>query len=181
MNIFKDTIKKFKVGKHQLDWVAGLLSIPAILTVIILNLNNLNSQKKKTETAEGKPTEKIIVVPENNSGSQPISPTSSVCKKEVGPISITSPREEATVTDNPACITIKYDDQNFCSAVWSYRINGGGWSEYNSNSPCLYNLPSGDVKFELRVQSAVSQDQETLTRNFIYKNQNPTSTPSANY
>ena len=181
MKIFKNTIKKIKVGKHHLDWIAGLLSIPVLLSVIILNLNNLNSQKKNTSTPTS--TEKVIVVPQNNNqASTPkVEPTNASCKKEVGPISITSPKEGATVTDNPACITIKYDSQNFCSVVWSYRINGGGWSEYNSNSPCLYNLPSGDVKFELRVQSAVSQDQETLTRNFIYKNQNPTSTPSANY
>lgn len=175
----KKYIKKLKIRKNHLDWIAGALSIPVLLTIIILNLNNLNSQKKNTTPSEPKPIEKVIVVPQNGDKSIP-QPTNSSCRKDVGPIEITTPKEGETATENPVCINIKYSDSSYCSVIWSYRINGGSWSDYNSNSPCLYNLPKGDVKFELRIQSTVSQDQETLTRNFTYEpSPTPTSTPTA--
>lgn len=179
MQFIKKFIKKLQIRKNHLDWVAGALSIPVLLTVIILNLSNLNSQKKNSPTQA--PAEKVIVVPQNNNQSTPgVEPTNVFCKKEVGPISITNPKEGETVTDNPLYITIKYNASDYCSVVWSYRINSSSWSEYNSNSPSLYNLPNGNVKFELRVQSTVSQDTDSLTRNFMYS-VSPTSTPSANF
>ncbi|MCL4417482.1 MAG: hypothetical protein M1365_12460 [Actinobacteria bacterium] len=92
------------------------------------------------------------------------------CKKTVGPISISYPSEGETVSDNPVCITIKYDDPNYCSVVWSYRINNNTWSDYSNNSACLYNLSKGEVKFDLRIQSTVSQDQtKSLSRTFNYQ------------
>lgn len=172
----KKYIKRLKIDKHHLDWIAGALSIPVLLTVIILNLNNLNSQKKNSPTPT--PAEKVIVVPQNNNQTTPVAqPTNATCKKEIGPISITSPREEQTVDTNPVNVAIKYNDPNYCSVVWSYRINNGSWSDYNSNSPSLYNLPSGDIKFDLRIQSTVSQDTDIITRNFTY--QGPTPTPTS--
>ncbi len=183
MNGIKSFIKKIKIGKHHLDWIAGALSIPVLLTVIFLNLNNIASQKKNTvNPPTNQPTEKIIVVPQNSNQepSPTTTPTSSACKKEVGPISITSPAEGDTVTGNPVCVTIKYDDPSYCSVVWSYRINNGDWSGYSNNSPCIYNMPSGNIKFDLRVQSTVSQDQQkTLSQNFEYQAiTTPTATPS---
>ncbi len=168
MELVKKHIKKLKIRKNHLDWIAAVLSIPVLLTVMILNLNNLNSQKKNVDSPTPKPVEKVIVVPQDGDKSTP-QPTNPSCKKDVGPIEITFPKEGEIVTENPVCINIKYSDSNYCSVVWSYRINDGPWSEYNSNSPCLYNLPQGDVKFELRIQSTASQDQEMLTRNFTYK------------
>lgn len=177
MKFINEFIKKLQIRKNHLDWVAGALSIPVLLTVIILNLNNLNSQKKNLP--EPAPTEKVIVVPQNNQ-STPAAQSNTNCIKEIGPISISSPKEEELVTNNPVYITIKYSNPDYCSVVWSYRINGGTWSEYNSNSPSLYNLPNGNIKFELRIQSTVSQDADSLMRNFIYAG-SPTSTPSANF
>ncbi|MBI2031827.1 MAG: hypothetical protein HYT08_04415 [Candidatus Levybacteria bacterium] len=181
MDQIKKFIRKFKVGKHHLDWVAGLLSIPVLLTVIILNLNNLNSQKKNSNnSSENKPTEKVIVVPETKDKQQTLPTTTTLaCKKEIGPISITSPKEGEAVKNNPVCININYDSQNYCSVVWSYRINEGNWSEFSSSSPCIYNAPNGDIKFELRVQSTASQDQQkTIIRNFKYEG-TPVASPSA--
>ena len=127
MEVIKRNIKKLKVGKKHLDWVAGALSIPVLLTVIILNLSNLNSQKKNQPAPS--PAEKVIVVPQNNSESTPqAQPTSTTCKKEIGPISITNPKEGEIVDSNPVYITIKYNNPEYCSVVWSYRINGGSWS-----------------------------------------------------
>jgi len=181
MKQIKQAIKKLKISKHHLDWIAGLLSIPVLLTVIILNLSNL-TQKKNTSTNSSlnKPTEKIIIVPQNKDKEQ-ISPqiTNSACRKEIGPITITSPEENETVRDNPLCINISYENQNYCSVVWSYRINNGDWSEFSNTSPCIYNAPAGNIKFELKIQSTVAQDQQkTLIRNFRYEKESP-ATPSA--
>ncbi len=156
--------------KHHVEYITGILSVPVLLTAVALNFINLQNNTKKQQPASPTPVERQIIVEvkpnENDTGSKatPIP----ACKKEVGPISISSPREGQTLSSNPVCITINYDDENFCSVVWSYRINEGDWSEYNSNSPCLYGLPTGDVKFELRLQSTVSQDAETIERNFKY-------------
>lgn len=176
MDKLKSFLAKLKIRKQHLDWIAGLLSIPVLLTVIILNLNNL-TQKKETGS-ENKPTEKVIIVPEVKEQAPP-AVTSSVCKKEIGPISIASPKEGETVKDNPICIDINYDAQNYCSIVWSYRINNGNWSEFSTNSPCIYNAPNGEIKFELRIQSTASQSQQkTIIRNFTYEAES-SATPSA--
>lgn len=164
--------------KHFLDFVVATLTIPVLLTVLITNIMNLQA-KNKTETGE-----KQIIIKNENSKNPPSTETvekivvtpSENCKKEIGPISITSPEENEEVADNPVCLTIKHDNENYCSVVWSYRINNGSWSEYNSNSVCLYDAPKGKIKFDLRIQSTVSNDQETLSRSFIY---NGTSTSSA--
>ncbi len=165
--------------KHFLDFVVATLTIPVLLTVLITNIMNLQAKNKTEEKSNEKqiiikneglnnpPTgtpEKVVITPSEN------------CKKEVGPISIASPEENEEIIDNPVCLTIKHDNENYCSVVWSYRINGGKWSEYSSNSVCLYDVPKGKIRFDLRVQSTVSNDQETLSRNFIY---NGTSSPSA--
>src|SRR5690606_37404596 len=118
-------------------------------------------------------TDRPIIIevsgPQERENNVPTPTDSPVCKEEVGPISITFPQEGAVVKDSPVCINIRDADEDYCSVVWSYRINNGTWSEYNSNSPCLYNLPTGDVKFELRVQSTVSQDTDVLERTFKYE------------
>jgi hypothetical protein len=193
----KEKLSKFSIaafkqlpkGKGHLDFFTALLTIPVLLSVIILNYNNLqNSQKTKiTPTPTPAPNQKqVIVVPAVNvpvdkNSSLPLSPSPAVCKQDIGPIDISSPEEGQTITDNPVCVTINYSDSNYCSVVWSYRINNGAWSDYSNNSPCIYNPPNGNIKFELRIQSTVSQNKTTtLTKNFIYKGQTVvTPTPSA--
>lgn len=168
--------------KHHVEYITALLSIPVLVSVIALNLLNLQSNSKKTEPTPPPTNERPIVVQvtgKDTNDKQIVQPTNTPsCKKEVGPISITSPKENEAVNSSPVCITIKYDNENYCSVVWSYRINGGNWSDYNSNSPCIYSLPNGNVKFELRVQSTVSQDEETIERNFTYSGPTATPTPS---
>ena len=179
------TAKKIPQKKHHLDFLAALLTIPVLLSVIILNYNNLNNLQK-AKNASPSPTaqeKQIIIVSPSQIPNTVNNPTPiSSCKKQIGPISITYPSDNQTVSDNPVCVNISYNDANYCSVVWSYRINGGAWSDYNSNNPCLYNIPNGNVKFELRVQSTVVQSQQqTLTRNFVYNGQGtvPTPTPSS--
>lgn len=180
-------LDKLHKGKPHLDLITGLLTIPVLLSVIFLNYNNINNMEKSKKITptptpmvqqNQTPETKVIVVTPTTDNSQTITPAPS-CKKDVGPVSITSPTEGQTISDNPVCITINYSDSNFCSVVWSYRINGGQWSDFNSNNPCIYNLPNGNVKFDLRVQSTVIQKETDLTRNFIYKSSTQNATNSA--
>jgi len=155
---------RVRLKKIHLDYLAGILSIPVLVTAIIINWSNL-THKTTPVTQNVSPSPQVIIVPQGAS----VVPTSSpTCQKSVGPIAISSPTEGESVSDNPVCITIDYSDPNYCSVVWSYRINGGAWSDFNNTSPCLYNLPNGEVAFNLRVNSTVSSDQQTLSRSFTY-------------
>jgi hypothetical protein len=185
-NYFKNIFRKIRATavklahkKHFLDFLVATLTIPVLLTVLVTNIMTLQSKNaKNTETTT---TQKQIIIqttPKNSSSTEKVVITQESCKKAIGPISIASPQENAIISDNPVCITIKHDDQNYCSVVWSYRINGGSWSEYSSNSVCLYDVPNGTIKFDLRVQSTVSNDQESLARNFTY-NKSSTASSSA--
>lgn len=182
----KNLWQKF-LGLHEhkkyLEFFTALLSIPVLITVIILNLNslhNLNKDKdaKPTDTPQhggffAAPIQKITKDP-----LQPSPTSAGPCKKELGPVSIDTPEEGDTITDNPVSINISYDDQTYCAAVWAYRINGGSWSDYDDKSIALYNLPQGKIKFELKAKSVVVKDETTITRNFTYKSTGTAITPT---
>jgi hypothetical protein len=177
------SIKKLPEKKHHLDFIAALLTIPVLLSVIILNYNNLNNLQKSRNTptpAPGQSTVEKQIIITSPVNQQPLtqSPTSSSCIKDIGPVEISYPKDGQTVSDNPMCIIINYDDSNYCSVVWSYSINGGTWSNYTSNNPCIYNLVNGNVTFNLRVQSTVVQKEVNLTRNFIYQGTSVSPTPA---
>lgn len=168
--------------KHHVEYITAFLSIPVLLSVIALNYFNLQNTAKKNEPPQPVSNEKpVVIITEGSNNDNQLLPTNTpTCKKEIGPVSIPSPKEGETLSSNPVCISIRYEDENYCSVVWSYRINGNDWSDYNSSSPCFYNLPGGNVKFELRVQSTVSQDEETIERNFIYEELIATPTATQN-
>ncbi|MCL5970075.1 MAG: hypothetical protein M1450_01055 [Patescibacteria group bacterium] len=174
---FKNLFKSLPERKGHIEFITALLSIPVLISVVTLNVINLQNKSKPAEPLPTKAAEKIIIQNVTDKTSSPQQSTKNQitqpsCKKEVGPVEITSPKEGEKVSTNPVFITIKYDNNNYCSVVWSYRINNGNWSDYNSNSPSIYNLPEGDIKFDLRVQSTVSQDQANITRNFTYEGKN---------
>jgi len=173
--------KKITNKKHHLDFITAVLTIPVLLSVIILNYSNLQNLQKNKNNLSPTPTpaEKIIIVPQKTT--IPVITSATACTKAIGPVEISTPMENQTVSDNPLCINIKYSDNSYCSVVWSYKINNGSWSEFTSNNPCIYNLPNGNVKFDLKIQSTVIQKEESLSRNFIYKGVNisPTATASA--
>lgn len=108
-----------------------------------------------------------------------LAPSPTICLKEIGPIAIRSPEENATVTSNPLQIFIDYDQGDYCSVVWSYRLNDGTWSEYGDNDIVIYNLPSGKKTLELRVKSIASPASKTLKRTFTYTNPQETITPTS--
>lgn len=186
----KEGIGKLPEKKPQLDFIAGLLTIPLLLITLILNFNNLTGKNNTAKSAvspsvTAAPT--IIYKTIGGGGnvtplavtSKPQPTTSDQCIKDIGPISIANPSEGQTTSDNPVCIDINYQAGNYCGVVWAYKINGSALSDYSNNSVCLYNLPSGNNTFELHVKSLVSSSVQTLTRNFIYKSSGtptPTST-----
>lgn len=167
----KRSLSKLIGRKHHIDFIVAILSIPVLLTVIVTNVMNLQNKSKTGPTPTPGVQKVIIQAPTTAPAKAQIVKTIPVanCKKEVGPISISFPEERETVNENPVCITIKYEDPNYCSVVWSYRINNSAWSDYSSNSVCLYNLPKGNIKFDLRAQSTVSQDQKSISRSFEYQ------------
>ncbi len=176
---FKKSVKEFHTKKPHIEFFTALLTIPVLLTVIILNLNNLkggnnNKEESKNETivitqgAGGNEKEKEIII------------TKEACEPGIGEVSIASPEENEEITDNPVNIDISYNAGDYCNVVWSYRVNGGAWSSYDDRSIALSNLSNGPIKFELRVKSVVNSEQQNLTRNFEYAGEtiSTTTTPT---
>jgi hypothetical protein len=164
---------KYRLHKIHLDWIISILSIPVLLTAVIINWGNL-THKNTPVTPSASPSPQVIIVPGNTGGNQ----SAPSCTKSIGPITISYPKQGQTVSDNPVCITIEYTNPSYCSVVWSYRINGGSWSDFTNSSPCLYNLPSGTTQFDLRVSSTVSSDSTTLSRSFNYTGSTVVATPT---
>lgn len=169
----KDRLKKLPEKKPHLDFIAAILTIPLLALTLYLNISNLkNKATTPVPSATPQPTIHIIHVPENitpktiTTAPQPTSDTNT-CIKDIGPIDISYPTEGQTVSDNPLCIQIDYQVGNYCSVVWSYRINSSSWSDYSNNSVCLYNLPSGNNTFQLQIKSLSSPSTQTLTRHFV--------------
>lgn len=176
--------------KPLLELIIAILSIPSLILIVLLNFNTL----KSLNLAKPTPTpSNTTVVPNVNTNNTPnfftepvtrqlrptlASSSQAPCNKSLGPVNITSPNEGDTINSNPVEIDISYDDANYCSAVWSYSINGGSWSDYDNNSVALYNLPDGQIKFQLRVKSLTSSESTTLTRDFMYAGQSTASVPT---
>lgn len=164
--------------KKYIEFFSAILSLPVLITVIMLNLNNLNNINKKTDLPQPSPTIPVVVV-ENKSPTiqSQITPTETpivastpeACKKEIGPIEIISPQENEIITSDPVDIDIVYNKSVYCSVVWSYRIDGGNWSDYTDKSISLYNLTPGNKKLEVRVKSIASGDEIILRKSFTYQ------------
>lgn len=183
---FRKSIKKLRYSyrslpdkKQYIEFFTALLSVPVLLTVIILNLNNLKDKKEDPkDIRESVPI--VVTVPEANNLVIPQS-TSAACKKGIGPISIASPVANEAVEDNPVQISIDYDQGDYCAVVWAYSINSGRFSDYSSSSIALYNPPNGNIRFQLKVKSVVTGEEKILNRSFTYQGPaaSPTTTPVA--
>ena len=186
----KKVVKKTLEQKPHLEFLAGILTIPVLITAILLNLNNLRSKSTPTPTPTPVQNQKPVTIYQQipvTSIQKMVSPQPTTnpnhCLKGIGPIDITSPQEGQTVSNtNPVCIDISYNGDNYCAVVWAYKINGGALSDYSNNSVCLYNLPSGNNTFTLQVKSLVSNVTKTIERHFNYISSitpAPSSSPSA--
>ena len=187
----KTRIRKKKLDrlydkKPAIEFIVALLSVPSLLLLLVLNFKSLtiSNNAKPTPTPSTTvsipgATRNFFTKPVNRAVTLP-NESQAPCIKGLGSVSITSPNEGDMVTNNPVEVDISYDNSTYCSAVWSYSVNGGSWSDYNNYSVALYNLPNGPVRFQLRVKSLTSSDSTTLTRNFTYAGQStaPMSTAS---
>jgi len=163
----KAVVHKLHRAKPHLDYIAALLTIPVLITAIIINVTNLN---KSSHTPTPTPASSGVY---GNTSIQTIKVSSTPqptdkpdCIPGIGSISIDSPQTGATVSDNPICINISYLSQNHCGIVWAYRINNGPLSDYSNNSVCLYNVPPGQVTFSLNVKSLVNTDTKSVSVSF---------------
>jgi len=182
INTLKKTLKGFPQIKSHLDALVALLTILLTITVLVQNWRNLHStpQNIPSSKSANNTTGRTIIVqatatpPQNKTiTSAPTLPSES-CQKGIGPISIDSPQEGQNVSSNPICISISYQQGDYCSVVWSYSINSNSYSNYANDEPCFYNLPSGKVTFNLKVKSLVSSDTTTLERDFNYSSSSAT-------
>ncbi len=186
LNKMYQKIKNLPNKKNYLEFVTALLSIPVLLTVVYMNY--LSIQEKRTQdalTPTPAPTQTVVtIIRERDSQPEPTAiPNETIisekeCEPGIGKIEITKPTEEVVVSDNPLEVDITYAKGDYCSVVWSYRINGSSWSDYTDNNIVIYNLPSGQKKLELRVKSIVSGETQTIERNFTYKNTSEIPTPT---
>ena len=180
--------------KRYLEFVTALLTIPVLLTVIYTNMVSIREDKKSNTTPTPEKSEKIVIIredenKENEKSNTPtpiptleLSPTQSTkeCKKEVGPVKISSPSEEEIVQDDLICVKIDYTVGEFCSVAWSYKLDNNKWSDYTSSPFCFSKLDPGKHELDLRVQSVASSDEVTLERTFYIKTKeapSPTPTP----
>jgi hypothetical protein len=170
----KKSENKLIKNKPYIEFLTAFLSIPVLITVMLLNFNtlkNLNAKPTPTPAPGATVQSGFFAEPigaEDPATPTPLGATEAPCLKGLGPVSIATPEENDAVADNPVTVDINYDDNRYCEAAWSYRINGGSWSGYDDRSVALYNLPQGNIKFELRVRSIAGDDNKTVTRNFTY-------------
>ncbi len=179
MNSIKRGLKEFHTKKPHIEFFAALLTVPVLITVLLLNVNNLKGNSDKKESESNK-TQTIVVTQPSTEKEKEVVVTKEVCKPGIGDITIASPDENDSMNDNPVNVDINYEANGYCNVVWSYRVNGGAWSSYDDRSIALYNLSNGNIKLDLRVKSVVNSDEQNLTRNFAYNGNtlDPTTTPS---
>lgn len=144
---------------------------------------SIREDKKSNTTPTPEKSEKIVIIREdqkkqNEKPNTPSpfpttellpTPTTKECKKEVGPIKITSPSEEEVMQDDLICVKIDYTVAEYCSVAWSYKLDANKWSDYTSSPFCFSKLDPGKHELDLRVQSTASNDETTLERTFYYK------------
>jgi len=182
----RQSIAQLPDKKKYIEVITASLSIPVLLSVILVNYLNIQDKRSKGETTPTpivtqapqiitiikESVDKMTPVPTTKTSFEPTINESKKdeCIKEIGPIHINSPQEKEIVSKNPLEIDIQYDQGNYCSVVWSYRINNGNWSDYIDDDIVIYNMDSGEKTLDLRVKSVVSNDSETITRTFTYQN-----------
>jgi hypothetical protein len=173
--------------KKYIEFFTALLTVPVLLTVLISNINSLKTNQKTAiapTPTPGQITPPVItIIQKENPTSTPtptpnVTPTPGQCNSAVGPVNITSPADNEVVNTNPVCINISYNQGNYCAVVWSYRINGGSWSDFTDKSICLYNLPPGTENLELQVKSVASSNEVLLNRTFTVSGTAATPTPT---
>jgi len=185
--IFKRIQKYYVVlpdKKRYFELFAAILSVPMILTVILVNMNTINKSKEtSTPTPTSTPIQIVVENPASSSNNTnppkiEVTPTNTECKKDIGEIEILSPQEGEIITTDNVCINISTDSK-YCPIAWSYKLDDSSWSNYNNNNICLYDLTAGKKNLQIKIKSTVVDKTITLERNFTYQNSSiPTITPT---
>lgn len=185
----KDYFRSLPDKKKYIEVITASLSIPVLLSVIYMNYTNIQEKRNDrnvtpTPTIEKEKEEKptIITIIKEKEAPTPIptqkaqislSPTEKItqkeCIEEIGPISIENPKEGEVLTEDPVEINVRYDQGNYCSVVWRYRINTENWSDFSDNNFTIYDLPEGEKTLELEVKSLVSKETKNIKVNFTYQ------------
>lgn len=180
------SVNKLPDKKRYVEFITAILSIPVLLSVILLNYTNLQNQNKP-DTDDKEPSPAVITIirdrDNDDDSDTPVNPPTSSnteCIPEVGPVTIVSPEAGETINDNPLAIVINQNDPNdeYCAIVWSYRINNGSWSNFDDRDISIYNMESGQKKLDIRFKSLVSGEEETISRTFSYQNTQQIPTPT---
>lgn len=157
--------------KVYFELVAAILTIPVLISVILLNTANLQDKDKSKDVtptpAQTQNTGAITVIPVEISREPQKSPNPS-CRKEIGPVNVKSPQEGQVISSDPVCIDVSYTAGEYCSVEWSVRVNEGTWSDFSDKDICLYTMASGKKRVEVRVRSTQSSQEITLQRSFEY-------------
>lgn len=173
--------------KRYLEFVTALLTIPVLLTVLLGNVSNIQKQKNNDLTPTPSISAAVLITNtptpwlQNTGETQTPTPTSvALCKREVGPMEILYPEENASISENPICLELSKQDPQYCAVVWSYRINGSAWSAYTDRAICMYGLDAGKKTLDLRIKSIASGDEEILKRTFtVLRDPTPTQASSS--
>lgn len=188
----KNEFKNLPDRKKYAEAISALLTLPVLITVLLLNVNNL---KKTNTSATALPTAAptVEVIKEIvNYPTASLQPTPSLmltstpapdttpqkCTPQIGPVQITSPDDGELVTSNPLTIEIGRTSDAYCAIVWSYRLDNGNWSDYSNTTISVFNLAAGKKKLDVKVKSVVTSSEIILTRNFVYQSDQPTTAPS---
>jgi hypothetical protein len=152
--------------KRYAELITAVLSVPVLITVLMLNISNLHKDPKNSiaNVPLSTPSPSISTPTPTLTSTPIMTMAPQQCIQAVGPVIIVSPKEDEQVTRDPICLEIERASSNYCGIVWSYRINNGSWSDYMDKSICLYNLSGGKKTIDVRVKSIIGVDQIMMTR-----------------
>lgn len=183
-----DWYRQLPDKKKYVEFVSAILSVPVLVTVILINMNNLTHKDTAKSTDKLTPSyipsvtvireEKLVTPTPGKTTPTPDSITPVACQKAVGPVVIASPQENQVISDDYVSIDISAQTPGFCPVEWSYSLDGATWSNYSNKNISLYNLNTGNHQINIKVKSTESNDEITLRRTFYYDNPHVTLEPT---
>lgn len=171
----KNLLRALPNKKQYIEFFTAILSVPIMVTVLVLNINNLKPKEATPPASEAK-KEVIIISPSEKQAI--IQTPTKACNEDLPVVEITSPQDGERVTNRPVCITPQIEEGDFCSVVWRYNVDNSSWSEYDNKAFCLYDLPQGKTTVRLQVKSIVTGEQREIIREFVYAGPGNTPAPT---
>lgn len=178
--------------KKYIELISAAVSLPVMVTVLMLNLNNLRQTKSTSNStptpslSQITPTPSLTPVISTTPRLSPtltptptITPTPAVCNPDVSSVDFVTPTDNQLISSNSLTIDLTDPATGFCNYLWSYTIDGANWSEYTDKAVSIYNLSPGTKKIQVKVKSIVGTSTKLLSRTVtIQSSSSPTLTPS---